>query len=124
MYSRKEFKVTKKDIRTLFLIVLLPLIAAFVFEHFGNFNYKEYSEVTKMEGEVSNVEFKTFFGDVIEVHMEGEDVVSHQKLDGNFKIGSYWDEVPYMIQAVFTVDFLYPFTAIFFCSGIFLFKDS
>lgn len=119
MDDRREIKVKKKDIRNVILIIFAPLLVTFVLEHLGDFNYKGYGGVSILEFEASNIEFETFFGNVIEENVEGQGIGYNRKDDGGYELGKYSDKLPYMIRAVFSVDFIYPFIAITIGLGIY-----
>jgi len=105
MDNKTEIEIKKNDIRTILLIIIVPILLTFGIEHFGNFNYQSYG------GQISTVtlsggSFTTPFRN--KVIIEGGQKAYELHSDGIYKINGYYtDKIPYYFKGLIK-DIIYP----------------
>ena len=122
MEQKKELQISKKDFRTILLIIILPFLLTFVLEHFGDFNYRGYGGVSIKEYRVSNLTFNTILGNEIYEDVTGKGMGYVYQSGGNYKInGTYLGKLPYYLKGVIK-DIALPIILILVSLGVYFFK--
>lgn len=123
MEQKKELQINKKDLRTILLIIIVPFLLTFIFEHFGDFQYRGYGGVSISEYTVDNLTFTTILGNKINENVAGQGMGYVQQSGGSYKInGTYGGKLPYYLKGV-AKDIILPIILIVVSLGVYFFKN-
>ncbi|PRP66373.1 hypothetical protein [Nonlabens agnitus] len=119
MENKTEIEIKKNDIRTLLLIIFVPILLTFGIEHFGKFHYQSYGgQISTLT--LSGGSFTTPFGN--KVIIEGGQKAYKRHSDGTYKINGYYtDKLPYYFQGLIK-DIVYPTILIVVLLLVYFFK--
>jgi hypothetical protein len=121
MDNKTEITVNRNDVKSILLIILIPLILTFIIEHFGDFSYQSFGGQIETIT-ISGGSFTTPFGSTVNIQ-GGQKAYQWHSGDGMYKInGHYTDKLPYYLEGL-GKDIIYPIVLIVIGLVFFLVKN-
>ena len=117
--EKRQINLKKKDLKSIMILLFVPLLLTFVIEHFGNFRFHANSNGQNLpvnQISILIIYFDTPFGN--QILTDGNEFTYNDTVFENGKFHSYLNKLPYYIKG-FISDIIYPLIFSFILIGFY-----